>query len=55
MIKFTTCKSGDFTCNDGQCIDIEKRCAQTFNCNDRSDEENCKMLEIDDNYSKKKS
>ena len=53
MIKFTTCKSGDFTCNDGQCIDIEKRCAQTFNCNDRSDVENCKMLEIDDNYSKK--
>lgn len=52
-IKFTTCRSGQFTCNDGQCIDIEKRCDQTYNCKDRSDEENCKMLEIDENYSKK--
>jgi len=52
-IKFTTCRSGQFTCNDGQCIDIEKRCDQTYNCKDRSDEENCKMLEFDENYSKK--
>ena len=52
-LKFTTCRSGQFTCNDGQCIDIEKRCDQTYNCKDRSDEENCKMLEIDENYSKK--
>ena len=53
MIKFTTCTSGQFTCNDGQCIDIERRCDQTPNCNDRSDEVHCKMLEIDENYSKK--
>ena len=53
MIKFTTCKSGEFTCNDGQCISIEQRCDQTSNCNDRSDEESCKMLDIEENYSKK--
>ena len=24
-IKFTTCVNNQFTCNDGQCIDIEQR------------------------------
>ena len=28
-LKFTTCVSGEFTCNDGQCVGIGKRCDQT--------------------------
>ena len=52
-IKFTTCVAGMFTCNDGQCIDIEERCDQTPNCNDESDENQCEVLVIKDNYNKK--
>ena len=25
LIKLTTCSEGEFTCNDGQCINIEQR------------------------------
>ena len=53
MIKLTTCVAGEFTCNDGQCIDIEKRCDQTSNCLDESDEDNCQMIYMKDNYNKK--
>ena len=28
MLKLTGCVEGDFTCNDGQCIKIERRCDQ---------------------------
>ena len=52
-IKLTTCSYGEFTCNDGQCIDIEQRCDQTSNCLDESDEENCQMIYMKDNYNKK--
>ena len=52
-IKLTTCNEGFFTCDDGQCIDIETRCDQTPNCKDQSDENNCNMLIVKDNYKKK--
>jgi len=52
-IKLTTCSYGEFTCNDGQCIDIEQRCDQTSNCLDESDEDECKMIFMKDNYNKK--
>ncbi|XP_023332382.1 uncharacterized protein LOC111704388 [Eurytemora carolleeae] len=42
QVKFTTCVEGQFTCNNGHCIDIEERCDQTSNCSDESDEENCR-------------
>ena len=44
---------GEFTCNSGQCIDIEQRCDQTSNCLDESDEDNCQMIYMKDNYNKK--
>ena len=28
QIKFTTCKAGEFTCDEGLCIDMEQRCDQ---------------------------
>ena len=52
-IKLTTCVAGMFTCDDGECIDIEERCDQTPNCNDKSDENICNMLVREDNYNKK--
>ena len=52
-LKVTSCGSGSFTCNDGQCVSIDERCNQISNCRDESDEENCVMLVIKDNYNKK--
>ena len=52
-IKFTTCTNGQFTCDDGLCIDIEQTCDQVSNCIDESDENNCVTMVIKDNYNKK--
>ena len=50
-IKLTTCTQGSFTCNDGGCVPIERRCDQTPHCQDESDEMNCKLI-IMKNYNK---
>ena len=68
-VKVTACGEGAFTCNDGQCVHIEERCNQISNCRsqyhiviknsrrmfsrDESDEDNCKMLVMKDNYNNK--
>ncbi|XP_023347365.1 low-density lipoprotein receptor-related protein 8 [Eurytemora carolleeae] len=51
-IKFSTCKQDQFTCYDGQCIDIEHRCDENTNCADKSDEEDCRMIYMKENYKK---
>ena len=49
----TVCKRDEFTCNaDGHCISMEARCDQFQNCNDFSDEENCKLVVLPENYVK---
>ena len=52
-LKFTTCIPGQFTCNDGQCVGIEKRCDQTTHCKDQSDEENCQIIQMKSSYNEK--
>ena len=52
LIKLTSCGEGSFTCDDGQCIDIEERCDQNPNCFDQSDEVGCKMLVKSETYKK---
>jgi hypothetical protein len=52
-VMLTTCREGQFTCSDGQCIDIEQRCDQTSNCRDETDEDNCRMVIMKENYNKK--
>ena len=50
-VKLTSCTKGLFTCSNGDCIPMSKRCDQTPHCRDKSDEENCKQI-IMDNYNK---
>ena len=47
----TVCKKDQFTCNsDGSCISMEERCDQFPNCEDFSDEANCRLVVLPDNY-----
>ena len=44
---------GEFTCNDGQCVSMRKRCGRLLDCDDRSDEENCNLVNLMTGYNKK--
>ena len=58
MLKLTGCDpESEFTCDDGQCISMERRCDQVTgsepNCRDESDEEGCQMIVLKKNYNKR--
>ena len=38
---FSGCDLNEFTCNNGNCIKITKRCDNIIDCPDSSDESNC--------------
>jgi len=42
----------EFTCYSGQCVGIEKRCDEREDCLDASDEDECKLVIIPDQYQK---
>lgn len=52
-LKLTGCTDEEFTCTDGQCIMMDKRCDQIADCRDESDESNCKIVVRKENYNKK--
>ena len=43
---------GEFTCDDGQCINMKYRCDQLPHCKDKSDEEGCNLLTLTKGYNK---
>ena len=45
-------EDGEFTCDNGQCVSMKKRCDQLHDCNDRSDEKSCNLLILSDGYNK---
>jgi hypothetical protein len=51
-ITLTSCSADDYTCDDGLCIDISLRCNGDNDCDDKSDEINCRKLSIDKSYAK---
>ena len=56
MLKLTGCKEDEFTCDDGQCIKMERRCDQVTgkepNCRDKSDEKGCQLIIFEGDYNK---
>ena len=53
LLKLTGCVEREFTCNNGQCIKMDERCDQIMDCNDESDEENCRLIVFKNNYNNK--
>ena len=49
-MKLSGCADNEFTCDDGQCIQMRDRCDQILDCRDKSDEQNCKIIIIKDGY-----
>ena len=53
LLKMSGCIEGEFTCDDGQCVTMQQRCNQIPNCRDKSDEVDCKLLILENNYNRK--
>ncbi|XP_066980291.1 uncharacterized protein [Macrobrachium rosenbergii] len=49
-LTFSVCGKGLFTCSDGTCIDLNKRCDLRVDCSDQSDEAGCSLLNIPAGY-----
>jgi len=50
MLTLTTCFPDKFTCDDGSCVRIDQRCNLAIDCPDNSDEVNCDILELGNDY-----
>ena len=46
---------GEFTCKNGQCVSMAKRCDQLQDCDDGSDEEGCHLFSLTKDYNKEVS
>ena len=53
VMKLTGCYETQFTCDDGQCIKMEERCNQLPDCEDKSDEYDCKILALEKGYNQR--
>ena len=49
-VKLSGCMEDEFTCDDGQCIDINTKCDQIIDCRDKSDEQRCQLIVRDSGY-----
>lgn len=55
ILSLSSCSLNQFSCDTGVCVDIERRCDQELDCEDGSDENNCRIVEVDsDKYLKDK-
>ena len=44
---------GQFTCNNGQCVNMSERCDQVRDCRDGTDEDECQLIVMMKGYNKK--
>ena len=52
-LKLSGCRVGEFTCTNGLCIEMGQRCDQLKDCEDNSDEMNCRLVHLGISYNKK--
>ena len=52
LLTFSTCTEKEFTCSNGLCIDIKRRCDSRTDCRDKSDEVGCLRINPDKSYQK---
>ncbi|XP_076047207.1 uncharacterized protein LOC143028722 [Oratosquilla oratoria] len=53
VLVLTACGQHEYTCYDGQCIDLFRRCDLNKNCLDGSDEKGCEVAVFPEEYSNK--
>ncbi|KAK7067753.1 hypothetical protein SK128_026843, partial [Halocaridina rubra] len=53
QLRMTSCSDQQFSCNDGTCIPLPKRCNMEANCEDGSDEIDCNFLVLPEGYDNK--
>ena len=52
-LKLTGCSDQEqFTCDNGDCVSMGKRCDQIPDCRDKSDERQCNVLVLEEGYNK---
>ena len=52
-LTISSCELGtEFTCNNGLCISIQKRCNAVNDCDDKSDEHDCNQYKLTSSYNK---
>lgn len=49
-LTLSVCGEGQFTCSDGSCISLSKRCDMLIDCSDQSDEEDCSLVQFPEDY-----
>ena len=47
---FSDCYPDGFTCTNGDCIELSRKCDSLIDCADASDEEDCEFLVATDDY-----
>ena len=52
MMTLSYCGQDDFTCADGHCISMDKRCNRKEDCQDSSDERDCNIIKAFEGYNK---
>ena len=56
LLTLSSCNQTQFTCDSGVCVEMAGRCDQKEDCADGSDENNCRIVEVDtDKYLKDKT
>lgn len=51
-LRVTSCVRGEFSCDDGSCVPLERRCDMEVNCPDGTDEVGCRVLDLPPGYNR---